>query len=319
MKKIISIVVPVFNEENNILFAYKRIIKIFLKSSRYDYEILFVDNCSTDNSKKLIRKLTDQDNKVTGIFMSRNFTSEYSSYAAMKHAIGDAIVVLDCDLQDPPELIPVFSREWEKGYDIVIGIRNKINDTFITAIFRKLFYLIFKRIAHIEMPLNAGSFCLLNRHAMDAINNLPEKNRFFRGLRAWVGFKVAHVRYERQVRKYGKSKNTFFDYLRDAQRGLLDFSFVPLNLMTSFGFLLVIVSFLFIFAYLITVIFFGNPIKASIPILITVFFFGGIQLLAISVVGKYVQIIFEEVKSRPPYIIDTIVNDHRKNPLALYH
>jgi len=311
MKKIVSIIVPVFNEENNILYAYKKIKQIFSKISHYDYEIVFVDNYSKDNSRKLIKDIVVNDKKVTALFMSRNFTSEYSSYAAMRQAIGDAIIILDCDLQDPPELIPLFIKEWEKEHDIVLGIRDKINDTFITAFFRKLFYVIFKQLAHIEMPINAGSFCLLNRRAMDIINSLPEKNRFFRGLRAWVGFKVAYVKYERKTRKFGKSKNSFFDYIRDAQRGFLGFSFVPLDIMTSFGFLLVVISFLFIFLYLVAIVFFGNPINASIPILLSVFFFGSIQLLAISVVGKYIQIIFEEVKQRPPYIIEQIINNHR--------
>lgn len=311
MKKIVSIIVPVFNEEKNVLYAYKKIVKIFSQILHYDYEIVFVDNYSQDNSRILIKDIVNNDKKVTALFMSRNFTSEYSSFAAMKQAIGDAIIILDCDLQDPPELIPVFIKEWEKGHDIVLGIRDKINDTFMITFFRKLFYIVFKRLAHIEMPLNAGSFCLLNRRVMNIINSLPEKNRFFRGLRAWVGYKITYVEYERKARKFGKSKNSFFDYIRDAQRGLLGFSFVPLDIITSIGFFLVIASFLFIFSYFITILFFGNPINASIPILLSIFFFGSVQLLAISVVGKYIQIIFEEVKNRPSYIIESILNNHQ--------
>lgn len=313
MKKILSIVVPTYNEEKNIEYAYHELKKILLALPRYDYEVIFVDNFSTDRSRELIRRLTKKDLKVTGIFLSRNFTSEYSSYAAMKQAIGDAVTVVDCDLQDPPQVIPKFIKEWENGCQVVIGVRTKINDTPMMTIIRKLFYTLFKKLANIDMPLNAGSFCLLDRKAINAINSLPEKNRFFRGLRAWVGFKVSQVGYERQARKYDKSKNNLFDYVRDAQRGLLGFSFIPLDIIISLGLMLTVLSFIFIAIYLLTVIFFGNPIQASIPIILSIFFFGGMQILAISVVGKYIQIIFEEVKGRPPYIIEEIINDHRQN------
>ena len=251
--------------------------------------------------------------------MSRNFTSEYSSHAAMKQAIGNALTILDCDLQDHPNQLPRFIKKWEEGYPVVVGIRNTINDNFLMVIIRKLFYFLFKKMANIEMPLNAGTFSLLDRKVLDIINNLPEKNRFFRGLRAWAGFKVAYVEYVRGARKFGKTKNSLFDYLRDAQRGILGFSFVPLDLMTTFGFVLVLFSFLFLVGYIFVVVVFGNPIRAQIPILLAIVFFGGIQMLAISIVGKYIQIIFEEVKDRPSYVIETILNDHRNKKISLFY
>lgn len=311
-KKTISIVIPTFNEEDNIEFAYKETIKVLKTIPKYDYEIIFVDNYSTDKSRSILKSLSKNDKKVTVIFMSRNFTSEYSSHAAMKQAVGDILTIVDCDLQDHPKLIPKFIKKWEEGYLVVVGVRNVINDSFLMKIIRKSFYIVFKKMANIEMPLNAGTFCLLDRKVLDIIVNLPEQNRFFRGLRSWVGFKVAYVEYEREKRKYGLTKNTFSDYIRDAQRGLLGFSFIPLDLMTTFGFCLTIFSFLFVFAYLFWAIVFGNPIKASIPIILSIFFFGGIQMLGISIVGKYIQIIFEEVKNRPSYIIDEIINNHQK-------
>lgn len=317
MKKILSIIVPTYNEEANIEHAYNKLRQMLKIVPNYDYEIIFVDNYSIDNSRDIIKKLAKKDPKVTALFMSRNFTSEYSSQAAMKQAIGDMITVVDCDLQDPPEMIPKFIKEWEKGYQIVIGVRVTIKDTPLMTFIRKLFYLLFKKIANIHMPLNAGSFCLIDKRVNEVINSLPERNRFFRGLRAWVGFRVKEVTYTRQGRAFGKSKNTIYDYIKDAQRGLLGFSFIPLDLMTTFGFLLVILSFVFIIIYLSVAIIIGNPINASIPILLAVFFFGAVQLLAVSIVGKYIQIIFEEVKGRPTYIIDHIINDHRKKRKAL--
>lgn len=318
MKKIISVIVPTYNEEENIEWAYREIRKVLSNITKYDYEIIFVDNCSTDKSGDILKNLAKKDKKTSVIFLSRNFTAEYSSLAAMKQSVGDIVTVIDCDLQDSPKLIPKFIAEWEKGAQIVIGVRNTINDSFFMSFFRKSFYKIFKKLANVDMPLNAGSFCLLDRKVADVINNLPERNRFFRGLRAWVGFKVVKIEYERERRKKGKSKNNIFDYMNDSQRGIMGFSFVPLDIITSFGLFLTMVSFVFIIIYLYIVIVFGNPIHAEIPIVLAIFFFGGIQMLAISIVGKYIQIIFEEVKDRPVYIIDEILNDHRKQ-YSLYH
>jgi len=230
----------------------------------------------------------------------------------MKQAIGDILTIVDCDLQDHPEVIPRFLKKWEAGYPVVVGVRNVINDTFLMKYVRKLFYIVFKKMANIDMPLNAGTFCLLDRKVLNVIIDLPERNRFFRGLRAWVGFKTAYVEYERRVRKFGKTKNSFYDYIRDAQRGLLGFSFIPLDLMSTIGFLITFFSFIIAIGYLSWVIFFGNPINASIPIMLSIFVFGGIQMLGISIVGKYIQIVFEEVKGRPSYVIEEILNDHKK-------
>lgn len=312
MKKTLSIIVPIFNEEENIRYAYKELVKMTGSIPKYDHEIIFVDNYSTDNSRTILKDLAKKDNKVTVIFMSRNFTSEYSSYGAMKQAVGDMVTVVDCDLQDPVDVIPQFIKEWEKGAKVVLGIREKINDTPIMTLVRRLFYILFKNLSHIEMPLNAGSFCLLDRQVMNVINNLPERVRFFRGLRAWAGFRVVEVRYTRRERKFGSTKNTLFDYLGDAQRALLGFSFIPLNLITSLGLVLVLLSFAFILIYLYIVLFIGNPINAQIPVLLTIVFFGGVQILAISIVGKYIQIILEEVKGRPAYVVEEIINDHRR-------
>jgi len=316
VKKILSIVVPTYNEEQNIEFAYREIKKTLASIPKFDYEIIFVDNLSLDRSRQIIKKISQKDKKVTAIFMSRNFTSEYSSHAAMKHAIGDILTIVDCDLQDHPSVIPKFIKQWEEGCLVVVGVRNVINDTLFMKTVRKLFYIILKKLANIDIPLNAGTFCLIDRKVLNVIISLPEKNRFFRGLRAWAGFKTAYVEYNRRRRKYGETKNTLFDYLRDSQRGLLGFSFVPLDIMTTFGFILVLFSFLFLLGYLFIVVVFGNPIRAQIPLMLAIVFFGGIQMLAISIVGKYIQIIFEEVKGRPPYIIENILNDHRDKKLA---
>ena len=309
-KTMVSVVIPSFNEEENIENAYNHVKKVFLKIPKYQYEIIFVDNCSQDSSEKIIKKIAKSDKKVTGIFLSRNFGGEYSSLAGMQHATGEATCVLDCDLQDPPELIIDFINKWQQGNDVIVGLRKEVDDYFVMRIVRKIFYKIFKLISNIEIPLNAGTYSLIDRKVMDVINNLPEKNRFFRGLRAWSGFKVATVAYKRRKRKFGTSKNTLIDYLRDAERGFFGFSFIPLEIVSYLGFILVAVSFSFIFIYIILFLFLGNPIPGFMTIISLITLLGGVQILAISIIGKYIQIIFEETKNRPPYIIREIINNH---------
>jgi len=298
-KKIISVVIPTYNEELNIDNAYFKVKEVFQKLPDYDYEIVFADNCSTDSSQKLIRKIAKKDKKVTAVFLSRNFGGEYSSLAGMKVTTGSATTVLDCDLQDPPELIIDFIKQWEKGNEVVIGYRRHIEEKLLIKPLRIIFYKLFKLISNIDIPLNAGTFSLVDRRVMEIINNLPERNRFFRGLRAWAGFKVAKVEYVRRKRKY------------DAERGFFGFSFVPLEIVTYIGFVLVIVSFIFLIGYILLFFLLSNPVPGFMTIISLITFLGGIQILAISIIGKYVQIIFEETKSRPPFIIREIINDHR--------
>lgn len=253
------------------------------------------------------------------MLLSRNFGGEYSSLAGMRMATGDATCVLDCDLQDPPELIIDFVKKWEEGNDIVIGYRTKIEDPLIIKIARISFYKIMKKISRMDIPVNAGTYSLVDKKVMKIINELPEKNRFFRGLRAWAGFKAARVNYQRKARKYGKSHNNLLDYIRDAERGVFGFSYVPLELVTYFGFILVLASFLFISAYISLFLFFGNPIPGFMTIISLITFLGGIQILAISIVGKYVLIIFEETKNRPEYIIKETINDHNSQKKRVSH
>ena len=314
MKKTISVVIPCYNEEQNINKAYTAVKKIFSKS-KYEYEIIFVDNSSTDQSPNLIRKIAKKDKKVTTVLLSRNFGGEYSSLAGMIMCTGQATVVLDCDLQDPPELILEFAKQWEKGFDVVVGYRKDIEDRILMRLFRRFFYKIMKMVANIDIPLNAGTYSLVDRKVMNVINNLPEKNRFFRGLRAWAGFKAGKVEYIRRERKFGKSHNTIIDYIRDAERGIFGFSYVPLEIVTYFGFLLVVASFIFIFGYILLFLILGNPIPGFMTIISLVTLLGGVQILAISIVGKYILIIFEETKRRPEYVIKEIINDHRPKKL----
>lgn len=185
-------------------------------------------------------------------------------------------------------------------------MRNKIDDSPIMTFFRRNFYRIFRAISDIDIPVNSGHYCLIGRNAQHAMRSLPEKYRFFRGLRAWVGFNTAYITYERRKRLRGKSSYNFFSYLKHAERSFFGFSYLPLDLLVYAGFLLTGCSFLFIIGYISFFFLFGNPIKGAVTILVAIVFFGGINLLALSIIGKYIQVIVEETKARPTYILSQV-------------
>ena len=312
MKKKISIGVLCFNEEDNIIPVFSELIRITNKNKRYNYEFIFVDNNSTDNTREEIRKIAKNNKRVIGIFLSRNFGPESSGQALLDYSSGDAFVMYEGDMQDPPHLILDFIKLWEKGFDAVVGVREKIDDFFLMEVARKLYYRIFKTISNIEVPINAGSFGLLDKKVVDAMKKLPEKYRFFRGLRAWVGFKTAYVTYERRRRLRGKSSYNLFRYLHLAERSFFGFSYLPLDIIVYLGLLIVPISFFWLIVYLFSFLFLGQTIRESTLILFLIVLFGGIQLLALSIIGKYIQVIVEETKARPVYIVEEVVNHKRQ-------
>lgn len=311
-KKLISIGVICFNEEPNVAACYQELVRVTNQNGKYRYEFIFVDNGSTDNTRSEIRKITQKDKRVVGVFLSRNFGPEASSQAALDYARGDAFVMYEGDMQDPPDTILDFINEWEKGFDVIVGIRTKIEDSFLLTMIRKLYYKIFRTISNIEVPVNAGSFGLLDRKVVDAIRRMPERYRFYRGLRAWVGFRTTHLMYHRRKRQRGKSSYNFLGYIHHAERSFFGFSYLPLDIIVYTGILLVFLSFVSIIAFLFSFLFFGATMKEPTLILFSIILFGGIQLLALSIIGKYIQVIVEETKARPIYIVEEIIN-HEQN------
>lgn len=308
MKKLISIGIPCFNEELNVIPTYFALKKAAAQIKKYDFEFIFVDNGSLDKTRERIQKIAKKDERVIGVFLSRNFGPEATPQAAVDYAKGDAFILFEGDLQDPPKLINKFIQKWEQGYQVVVGMRSKSVDNFVMTLARKTFYKIFKKISNIDVPVNAGSYGLIDKKVIKALKQLPEKYRFYRGLRSWVGFKTSFINYQRRERERGKTSYNFISYIKHAERGFFGFSYLVLDFMVYTGFLLVLFSFIFIVWYLFTVFVFENPINASIPIMLAIVFFGGVQLLAISIIGKYIQVIMEEAKGRPVYIVDEIVN-----------
>lgn len=308
-KKLISIGVICFNEEPNIAPAYQELTEVIKTKKNYNFELIFIDNGSTDNTREEIRKLAKKDRRIAGVFLSRNFGVEASVQASLDYAQGDAYVCFEGDLQDPANVILSFIKEWERGFDVVVGIRTKIADNFLMTRIRKLYYRIFRSISNIDVPVDAGSFALIDNKVMNAIKKLPEKHRFNRGLRAWVGFKTAYVNYHRLPRQRGKSSYNLLGYIHLAEKSFFGFSYLPLDIIVYTGLLIVSLSFLFVIIYLLSFILFGLKIEVSKLIIFSIVLFGGIQLLALSIIGKYIQVIVEETKARPVYIVEEVVKN----------
>ena len=293
---------------------YERLVKVFTKE-KIDYEIIFVNDCSPDNSQGLIESISAKDPRVIGVLHSRNFGSQSAFLSGIELANKEACVLLDGDLQDPPELISEFIKEWRNGSNIVYGRRVKREMPFIMEIFYKLFYLLFNSLSEIDIPRNAGDFSLIDQKAFHWILECGEKDFFLRGIRAFVGFKQTVVDYFRAERKYGASTNNWTKNIGWAKKAIFAFSQLPLHLVTLFASLsLAFTSFLGV--YMIFVRFY-DPVNTPRGITflgLLVLFFGSASLFAIGILGEYIGKILEETKARPRFIRDKIVVRGKSSP-----
>lgn len=304
----ISGIVTLYKDAPAIPFMYERLTNTFKKIS-VDYEIIFVNDGSPDNAEEVLKKITHKDKKVIAINHSRNFSSQMAFTSGMKIASGNAVVLLDGDLQDPPEIIEKFYKKWTEGYDVVYGERVKREATTILQIGPKIFYRIFKALSYIKIPLDAGDFSLIDRKVVNILNLMPERDRFIRGLRAWVGFKQIGVPYIRPERVFGKSTNNWRRNFGWARKGIFSFSYAPLEYIMYIAFTVVLFSFLGIILQIVLKFLSPGTPRGISTLIILVLFLGGIQLLGISIIGEYIGKIFEEVKQRPMYVIKSIFNN----------
>jgi dolichol-phosphate mannosyltransferase len=287
---------------------YERLVKTFYKINA-EYEIIFVNDASPDNTAAVLQALVQQDKQVIGIEHSRNFGSQSAFISGMEISTGDAVVLLDGDLQDPPELIEDFYAKWKEGNDVVYGQRIKRDGNRVLVRLYKVFYRVFRNLSYVPIPLDAGDFSMMDRKVVDELIKLPETDQFLRGLRAWVGFKQIGVPYTRPERMFGVTTNNWRKNIAWARKAIFSFSYVPLELLTYLGSALTLVSFL---AAIIQVILYfkGVPVPHGITTLIVlVLFFGGITMLAISILGEYQAKILEEVKKRPKFIRRRIIRN----------
>ncbi len=309
-KKLISIIVPCYNEKDNIEEMYRRIVTVFKKLPRYGFEILYVDNNSQDASEKVFERLAKKDKRIKVILMSRNFGSPQPSFiAGLEYAKGRAAVLLHGDIQDPPEMIPQFLHQWEKGFDVVYGVRiSRRGYNFLWNVLYKGFYYVLNRMAYVKMPLNAGEFSLMDRRVVGELIKIDEYDYYLRCLRAFVGFRQTGVEYVRDARIHGRSSENILTSFWWAKTMLVNFSFKPLEWISTLAFGVMLFTFFLILINLVLVVIFRNAPRGIPTVVILILFLGGVQLLSLSVIAEYLAKIFLEVKRRPRYIVRKTIN-----------
>ena len=307
----ISAIIACYRDAPAVPVMHERLTKVFQKIG-VDFEIIFVNDNSPDNAREVLTALAARDPKVVVINHTRNFGSQNAFTSGMRIATGDAVVLLDGDLQDPPELIEEFYGKWIEGFDVVYGVRVKREATNFLKIAYKLFYRVFRAASYVPIPLDAGDFSLIDRRVVEALNSLPENNRFLRGLRAWVGFKQVGVPYVRPERMFGVTTNSVLRNLGWARKGILSFSYAPLDMIIWLALATVGVSFVAIVVQITLRLWRPELAPPCIStIIVLVLFLGGIQLLCLAIIGSYLAHIYDEVKRRPPYIVESIINAPR--------
>ncbi len=304
----LSVIIPVFNEKENIDVLYSRLVSV-LEQHQMDFEIVFVDDGSNDGSVDALKGLTLRDRRVVLLELARNFGHQVAITAGLEFAAGKAVIVMDADLQDPPEVLPEFIGKWREGFDVVYAIREHRKEGRIKRAGYKLFYRLLRRIANVNIPLDSGDFCLMDRRVVDLLSSMPERNRFVRGIRSWVGLNQAGLPFVRHARHAGKPKYTYGRLFLLALDGLISFSHVPLRLITVLGVGVSAVSFFLAVFYFIKKLLYGLSPPGFATIVVSIFFFAGLQLITLGVIGEYVGRIFDEAKRRPLYVLRQVTRN----------
>ena len=310
MKKV-SVVIPMYYEEEVAQICYDRVSEVLEKLKKeYDYEIIFVNDGSKDKTLSILKEIASKDNKVKIISFSRNFGHQAAVTAGIKEVSGDAIVIMDADLQDPPELIPDMLKLWEDGYEVIYGKRNtrKGESTFklLTA---KMFYSFLNAMSEVDIPKNTGDFRLVDKSVIDVINNLPEHNKFLRGLFSWVGFEQKEFLYDRPKRELGETKYPFKKMLKLAKDGIISFSTKPLKIVGGLGIFSILLSMIIlVYSILSYALDWNNLADGWTSIMVCITFFAGVQLFSLWIMSEYISRIYDESKGRPEYIVQEKIN-----------
>jgi glycosyltransferase involved in cell wall biosynthesis len=309
MKKI-TILVPAYNEEEVINIFYERVVKVINSITNYDFELLFINDGSKDNTLKILEDIAQKDKKVKIISFSRNFGHQCAVTAGLNEATGDAIIIIDSDLQDPPELIPEMIKLWENGNDVIYGKRTKRKgESHFKLLTARMFYKTLNKLSDTEIPKDTGDFRLADRKVVDVINSLPEHNKFLRGLFSWAGFKQIPIEYERNERIAGKTKYPLKKMIKLALDGIMSFSNKPLRIIGGFGIFSIIISFIILIYALLSFAFGWNNLTAGwTSLMVAITFFAGVQLSSLWVISEYIARIYDESKKRPEYIISKKIN-----------
>jgi glycosyltransferase involved in cell wall biosynthesis len=299
----ITIVVPVYNEEGNVAILIDKL-REALREAVVDYSVLFVDDGSQDGTLAKLRQLAEIDARIYAVALSRNFGKEAAIAAGLRHARGDAVILMDADLQHPPEVIPQFLDAWRAGAEIVFGLRqDRVGESRSRTALSKLFYQLFKRLANLEIPAGSTDFLLLDRKAVDAMNGLSERSRFSKGLYSWIGFRSALVPFAVGARHHGKSRWSLANLARYAADALASFSSLPLKVWSFIGVLISLGAIGYAFYFLIQTWVFGIDVPGFPSLIISITFLAGVQLISLGVMGEYLARTYEEAKQRPLFIV----------------
>ena len=303
---LLSVIVPVYNEEALILESIKRLNAVMTQLG-CRYELLFINDGSHDRTLELLKQEQLKNSRIRIINFSRNFGHQMAITAGADHAKGDVIVIIDADLQDPPELIKDMLEKWQQGYDVVYARRkSRLGESAFKKLTALYFYRLVRKVSNVDIPVDVGDYRLMSRRALNDLNQLRERHRYVRGLVAWLGYKQTFVEYDRDKRFAGETKYSLMKMLRFSIDGLSSFSIAPLRLATLLGFASAALSFLYIL-YAVAVHFLGHTVTGWTTVVIAVFFLGGIQLICLGILGEYIGMIHDESKKRPLYLVDEVI------------
>lgn len=302
--KSVTILVPCYNEEKSLDILHERLQDIIRKIDTYEFTILLVNDGSKDNTLAKMQELHEKDPSVSYLSLSRNFGKENAMLAGLDYAEGDAVILMDADLQDPPELIPQMLQEWEKGYDdIYARRRTRAGETWFKKASAHWYYRVLQKFAEIDIPADVGDFRLLDRQAVDALCSLREKQRYTKGLFSWIGYNKKELLFDRDPRAVGSSKMNFVKLFSLAVDGITSFSVAPLRLASVLGIVISSVAFIYLLFVIGKTLLFGDPVAGYPSMISIILFMGGIQLVVLGIIGEYVGRIFYEAKRRPDYLV----------------
>ncbi|MBO4531839.1 MAG: glycosyltransferase family 2 protein [Paludibacteraceae bacterium] len=303
MKKI-SILVPCHNEQENIEKLYDALVESIAKINGYQWEIVFVDDGSFDDTLSRIKQLRERDERVCFISLSRNFGKENAMLAGFDHITGDAVIIMDADLQHPPHLMAEMIAEWESGYDDVYAERlNRGKESWLRRKLSMLYYRLLQRMAKVDVLPNVGDFRLLDRKCIDSLKKLRETQRYTKGLYCWIGFKKKKISFQQADREKGKSSFSYHRLFNLAIEGITSYTTAPLRISTVVGIVVSLVAFIYMCYVLIKTILYGEPVQGYPTLVILILFLGGVQLLSLGIIGEYLGRVFHETKNRPVYLI----------------
>ena len=304
MKKI-SILIPAYNEQETLELLHNRLIKLADNNKSYDFEFLFINDGSRDKTLDIIKGYAKTDNRIAYVNLSRNFGKEIAMMAGFDYVTGDATVIIDADLQDPPELIPKMIKYWEDGYDDIYAKRNsRQGETWFKKMSSQWFYRILQKSTSIPIQIDTGDFRLLDRRCIEALKQIRESQRYTKGMFSWIGYKKKEITYDRDPRVAGDSKWNYFKLINFAIDGITSFTTAPLRISSFFGFIISLIAFIFIVIVIVKTALFGDPVSGYPSLMAVVLFLGGIQLVSLGIIGEYIGRIFNETKQRPLYFIE---------------